>query len=143
MSLSWHPSETPDNEHMVATARDALKRLGMDRALSVFVRHRDRPHPHTHVISSRIDPDGDGKVFKDSWDHHRVQAWSLQYEMEHGHVRPMEYRLQRAQEMQTSLASKNLEIKQQLAMADQRLAALDAKEKSRKMENSSGMEMSQ
>jgi hypothetical protein len=56
-SLSWEPSERPTNEEMLAAAQDTLKHLGLSRNETLFVVHRDEPHPHIHVIVNRVHPE--------------------------------------------------------------------------------------
>jgi hypothetical protein len=156
MSLNWPVGHNPSNEHMTETARDALKALGLERAKSVFVRHRDTDNHHAHVVSSRIDP-ATGRIFpaenqhpwqrilaiqewrrgyeqkheqghEHSWDNQKDQTRALQDELKQGPEPPLEQRLDRAQEMASALAIKRQEVAAQLDMAEQRMAKLDAKQ---------------
>jgi len=82
-SLSWEPGQDPTREEMVAAAQGFLKSLGMETAQAVFVAHDDTEHKHLHIVASRIDP-LTGKTFSQADDFTKAQAWSLQYEREHG-----------------------------------------------------------
>ena len=82
-SLSWEPGQDPTRAEMVAAAQGFLKSLGMETAQAVFVAHHDTEHKHLHIVASRIDP-LTGRTFSDSDDFTKAQAWSLQYEREHG-----------------------------------------------------------
>lgn len=55
-SLSWHPEQEPDQEHMLETAHKALEMMGMSEHESVIVAHRDEPQKHVHVIVNRVHP---------------------------------------------------------------------------------------
>jgi len=55
-SLAWHPEQTPDKDHMLATARKSLAALGMDGYETLIVAHRDEPQRHVHIIANRVHP---------------------------------------------------------------------------------------
>jgi hypothetical protein len=61
VSLSFPRNERPlGDEEMARLAGDYLKRRGFDpeRCQYVVARHRDRPHPHCHILVNRIRTDG-------------------------------------------------------------------------------------
>src|SRR5690606_30045922 len=72
-SLAWHPSEAGklDRAEMVRAADDSLRVLGLEKHQAVIVAHRDRAHPHVHVIVNRVSPE-DGRMAK--IDPNRVRA---------------------------------------------------------------------
>ena len=76
LSLSWHPDERPTREQMEATARDALKALGMEKACALFVAHDDKKYAHMHIVASRINPET-GRTFADRNDFMRINDWAL------------------------------------------------------------------
>jgi len=82
-SLAWHPSETPDREHMIASVRETLKAMKLDEHQAVMVAHNDTPHPHIHVIVNTIHPIT-GKAAKVYKPIENLQAWSRAYERERG-----------------------------------------------------------
>ena len=86
LSLSWHPDERPTREQMEATARDALKALGMEKACALFVAHDDKKYAHMHIVASRINPET-GRTFADRNDFMRINDWALEYELQSGVVR--------------------------------------------------------
>lgn len=55
-SLSWHPEQDPDQEHMLTTARKSLDVLGFTEHEIVIIAHRDEPQKHVHVIVNRVHP---------------------------------------------------------------------------------------
>lgn len=55
-SLSWHPEQDPDQEHMLATAKQSLDVLGFTEHETVIIAHRDEPQRHVHVIVNRVHP---------------------------------------------------------------------------------------
>jgi len=56
VSFSWGPSERVTQDQMREAVQRWLERMGFDLAANQFrvIQHRDRPHPHCHVIVSRI-----------------------------------------------------------------------------------------
>ncbi len=84
-SLSWEAGQEPTADEMRAAAHGFLKSLGMESAQAIFVAHDDTEHRHLHIIASRIDP-VTGKTFLQEDDFAKGQAWSLQWEREHGQI---------------------------------------------------------
>lgn len=85
ISLSWHPSETPTPEQMIAAADSYLTRMGWSEHQAVYVGHNDTAHPHIHIILNRVHPET-GRVLDDRKDYRRAQEWALDYEKEHGRI---------------------------------------------------------
>lgn len=85
ISLSWHPSETPTTEQMIAAADSYLTRMGWSEHQALYVGHNDTAHPHIHIILNRVHPET-GRVLDDRNDYRRAQEWALQYEKEHGRI---------------------------------------------------------
>ena len=48
--------EAVTNEEMIVVAKRMLKNLGLAEHQAVVARHRDRPHPHMHILVNRIHP---------------------------------------------------------------------------------------
>lgn len=84
-SLSWHPEEAPDREHMIRSGIDSLKTLGMDEHQVVIVCHNDEPHPHIHLIVNRVHP-VTGKAATLSNDRLKLSQWAETYEKERGKI---------------------------------------------------------
>ena len=85
-SLSWAPGEAPTQDHMIATARESLQALGLQRHEALLVAHNDEPHPHIHIIVNRVDPHT-GIAAKLSNDHLKLSAWAEAYEKQQGVIR--------------------------------------------------------
>ena len=81
-SLSWHPEEDPDHDHMKECGFETLKRLGLLDHEAVMVAHQDTAHPHLHVIVNLVDPET-GKVKAPSKDFTRLSDWAEEYEKTH------------------------------------------------------------
>lgn len=84
-SLSWHPDEKPDRDHMQSCAMETLELLGLKDHEAVFVSHSDRPHKHVHVIVNLVSP-VDGRMNTLHKDHLKLSKWAESYEKEQGRV---------------------------------------------------------
>ena len=49
-------AETVTNEEMTLVAKRMLKDLGLEEHQAIVARHRDRPHPHMHILVNRVHP---------------------------------------------------------------------------------------
>lgn len=78
-ALAWHPLQTPDRDHMVATAKDALRVLGIEAHQAVIVQHVDEPHPHVHIMVNMIHPET-GRSADLYNDERTLDRWAYQYE---------------------------------------------------------------
>lgn len=84
-SLSWHPEENPDQEHMVATGRSALTALGLQEHQTVMVAHRDEAYSHLHLMCNLVHPEH-GKTHTLQYSRRRLSEWAEQYERENGKI---------------------------------------------------------
>lgn len=84
-SLSWHPTEAPTREDMVAAARETLSVLELDGHQAMIVCHDDEPHFHVHVLVNRVSP-VDGRAATLSQSQRKLSAWALDYERKRGKV---------------------------------------------------------
>ncbi|MYL81815.1 relaxase/mobilization nuclease domain-containing protein [Desulfovibrio aerotolerans] len=57
--LAWRAGETPTKEKKIDAINILLKNVGFKNHPCIWVEHGDRPHPHVHLLVSRIDPDSD------------------------------------------------------------------------------------
>lgn len=84
-SLAWHPEQSPNPEHMLATARAAVGILGLTEHEAVYVAHRDEPQKHVHVIVNRVHPitgmAGDIRNSK-----RKFSDFAREYEQTHGKI---------------------------------------------------------
>ena len=56
--LSFHPLDDLSNDQMKELAREYMKELHLDRQPYLAYRHYDSGHPHLHIVSTLIRPDG-------------------------------------------------------------------------------------
>lgn len=82
-SLSWHPNENPDKDHMLEVAMASIKKLGLQEYQAVVIAHRDTPHKHCHIIVNRIHPET-GLVASNSHTHRKLSAFAREYQLEQG-----------------------------------------------------------
>jgi hypothetical protein len=85
VSLSWEPSQRPDKEMMIDTARSFLHAMGWAEHQTLVIAHNDTAHPHIHLLINRIHPTT-GLTLDQGWDRTRASRWGLAYEREHGKV---------------------------------------------------------
>ena len=81
-SLSWHPEQNPDKDHMLNTAMESIKVLGLSEHECLIVAHRDTPHKHVHVIVNRVHPIT-GLVASNSHSYRKLSRFALEYAKEH------------------------------------------------------------
>ena len=85
-TLSWGKDERPDRAEMNRAAEETLKALGLERHQALIVAHRDKDHPHLHVIANRIDPQT-GKAAKLGNDRLKLANWAERWERNRGGLR--------------------------------------------------------
>lgn len=85
-TLSWTKDERPDRAEMTRAADQTLKALGLERHQALTVAHRDKAHPHLHVIANRVDPQT-GRAANLRGDHLTLSRWAEGYERERGEVK--------------------------------------------------------
>jgi hypothetical protein len=85
LSLSWHPTELPDDGQMIQAARDALAAQGLQDHQILMVIHNDTGHRHIHAMVNRVHPQtGIAATLK--LDHQKFSRWAERYEREHGKI---------------------------------------------------------
>lgn len=85
LTLAWHPGETPTRVEMEAAANEVIKLLGIENHQIAIYCHRDRPHPHIHLLINRVHPEN-GKTATFSNAHRKLDKWANQYEMRCGNI---------------------------------------------------------
>lgn len=58
ISLNFDPSERLPEDKLLAIARDYLGQIGFGEQPFLVYRHRDAGHPHLHLVTTNIRPDG-------------------------------------------------------------------------------------
>lgn len=81
--LSWHVTERPRDAAMIAAAEELITALGGAQHQHVIAVHRDRDHPHVHIVLNRVHP-VTGKVLSDRHDHARLELACRRIEQRHG-----------------------------------------------------------
>lgn len=87
MSLSWHPTQTPEQDEMRDASREFLKAVGMESAFAIFHRHSDTNHPHLHIGASMIDPKT-GLTYDRYQFLYKVHHRAIQWERDRDQVTP-------------------------------------------------------
>jgi Relaxase/Mobilisation nuclease domain len=57
LALSFHPEDTVDRVTMERVADRTIAALGLSGHQTLIVCHRDRPHPHVHMLINRVHPE--------------------------------------------------------------------------------------
>lgn len=52
--IAWRPGENPSCEQKLEAMQILLKNLGFEDHPTVWVEHGDKPHPHIHLVVSRV-----------------------------------------------------------------------------------------
>jgi hypothetical protein len=65
LALAFDPDDPVDRATMERVADRVLARLGLEEHQALIVAHRDREHPHLHILVNRVHPET-GKVW-DRW----------------------------------------------------------------------------
>jgi hypothetical protein len=89
--LSWHRSDTLDNDKMRKVCREYLQDMGLGKQPYLIYRHSDTLQPHAHIVTTNIRPDAT-----------RITLW-------------------RAERLKSMQISRQLEIKYGLYRAGKRL----------------------
>ena len=66
ISLSWSPNDKDklSDEIMVSIAKEYLQKMKIHDTQVLMVRHKDRDHPHIHIVYNRVN--NEGKTIPDS-----------------------------------------------------------------------------
>lgn len=59
ISLNFHSSEKLSNEQMEVMAKHYMQKIGFDHQPYLAYRHYDTTHPHVHIVTTPIRPNGD------------------------------------------------------------------------------------
>ncbi len=58
ISLNFDPSENPDREQLQRIAQTYMDKIGFGEQPFLVYRHHDAAHPHIHILSVKVRPDG-------------------------------------------------------------------------------------
>lgn len=84
-SLSWHPEEEPERDHMVMTGRSALAALGLIEHQALMVAHRDEAYKHLHLMVNVVHPET-GRSHTMDFTKLDLSKWAEEYERVHGKI---------------------------------------------------------
>jgi hypothetical protein len=82
-SLAWHPEQSPTKAEMLDAAKESLKAIGLEEHEAMVVEHLDEPHPHLHVVASKIHP-LTGMVAKLKYTKRKLSEFAYQLERKEG-----------------------------------------------------------
>lgn len=89
--VAYHREEEISDEEMVSDARETLRRRGLGEHQAVHAVHRDRQHPHVHVVVNRVHPSGE-RTWNPDHDYYRNMEVLREIERERGRISPREAR---------------------------------------------------
>lgn len=58
ISLNFHPDENLSSEQMQDIAQDYMRQLGFEKQPYLVYRHDDAGHPHLHIVTTPVKPNG-------------------------------------------------------------------------------------
>jgi hypothetical protein len=69
IALSWSPNDKDklSDEKMVSIAKEYLQKMKIQDTQVLMVRHKDKEHPHVHLIYNRVN--NEGKTISDAFQH--------------------------------------------------------------------------
>ena len=86
--LSFHPSEELSDFQLLRIAGDYMKELGYEDQPQLVYRHDDRPHPHIHIVTTRVEEGG--KVISNSNNLYKSETARKAIEIEYNLVKAQE-----------------------------------------------------
>ncbi len=86
ISIEWHPDDKPSKKHMVETAHEVLRLLGLQDHQAVIIEHTDQPHAHIHLCVNLVHPET-GIANTLSNDGYKLDRWCDSYELRMGVIR--------------------------------------------------------
>jgi hypothetical protein len=72
LSISFDPGDPVDRQTMRRVADRTLRDLGLEDHQALMVAHRDRQHPHVHIVVNRVHPER-RTAWSNSWDYRRIE----------------------------------------------------------------------
>lgn len=83
ISLGFSPKDSDrlTDDYMLKIAEEYMEKMGITNTPYIIVRHTDKPHPHCHIMFSRVDYDG--KIIKSATNRYRNKAVCLDLTRHH------------------------------------------------------------
>ncbi|MFI5138990.1 MAG: DUF945 family protein [Sphingobacteriales bacterium] len=84
IALSWSPEdrEKLNDEKMVSIAKEYLQKMKIQDTQVLIVKHKDRAHPHIHIVYNRVN--NNGKTIADNFQHLKNIKISKELTLKHG-----------------------------------------------------------
>ncbi len=84
IALSWSPEdkEKLNDEKMVSIAKEYLQRMKIQDTQVLIVKHKDKEHPHIHIVYNRVN--NNGKTIADNFQHLKNIKISKDLTLKHG-----------------------------------------------------------
>ena len=84
IALSWSPNDKDklNNEKMVEIAKEYLQKMKIQDTQVLMVRHKDKEHPHLHIVYNRVN--NQGKTIPDKFQHYNNLKVSKQLTLKYG-----------------------------------------------------------
>ncbi|WP_295795903.1 relaxase/mobilization nuclease domain-containing protein [Mucilaginibacter sp.] len=84
ISLSWslEDKDKLNDEKMVSIAKEYLQKMKIQDTQLLIVKHKDRAHPHIHIVYNRVN--NEGKTIPDSFQHLKNIKISKDLTLKHG-----------------------------------------------------------
>jgi hypothetical protein len=84
IALSWSINDMPklNDEVMVNMAKEYLQKMKIKETQYLIVKHRDKDHPHIHIVYNRVD--NDGKTIPDNFQKQRNVSVCKDMTLKHG-----------------------------------------------------------
>lgn len=83
ISLGFSPKDSDrlTDDYMLKIAEEYMEKMGITNTPYIIVRHTDKPHPHCHIMFSRVDYEG--KIIKSATNRYRNKAVCLDITRRH------------------------------------------------------------
>lgn len=98
IALSWSVNDAAklNDEVMVNIAKEYLQRMKIQDTQYLIVKHRDKVHPHVHIVYNRVD--NNGKTISDNFQKQRNVKVAKELTLKHGlYISPGKERVNRQQ----------------------------------------------
>ena len=85
LAIAFHPSESITNDQLCRIGSEVMTEAGYGRQPYLMYRHDDTRHPHIHIVSVSIDPDG--RKISDKYIRNRLNQIRKGIEQRHGLIK--------------------------------------------------------
>ena len=82
LAIAFHPTETMTNDQLRQIGGEVMTGAGYGRQPYLMYRHHDTPHPHIHIVTVAVDPNG--RKISDQFIKRRLYTIRQKLEQRHG-----------------------------------------------------------